>query len=105
MGLNGRKGGFKFGFGPKRTPGASFVKIGVGPPTALRPSLLQTLLKRGVLIEYCPWLLAFRNSPLPPAAPVSRDIVLPLCTYYLDAKMWLEKVTLEPIEIISYLGK
>ena len=34
MGLNGRKGGFKFGFGPKRTPGASFVKIGLGPPTA-----------------------------------------------------------------------
>ena len=48
MGLNGEKGGFKFGFGPKRTPGASFVEIGVGPPTVLRPSLLQTLLSNTI---------------------------------------------------------
>ena len=35
MGLNFEKRGFKFGFGPKRTPGASFVKIGLGPPTVV----------------------------------------------------------------------
>ena len=35
MGPDGEKRGFKFGFGPKRTAGASFVKIGLGPPTVV----------------------------------------------------------------------
>ena len=40
----GRTGVAKIHFGPRRTSGASFVKIGLGPPTVLRPSYVQSLL-------------------------------------------------------------
>ena len=40
----GRTGVAKLRFGPRRTSGASFVKIGLGPPTVLRPSYVQSLL-------------------------------------------------------------
>ena len=46
MGRMGRKGVARLRFGPSRTTGASFVKIGLGPPTVLRASYVQSLLKR-----------------------------------------------------------
>ena len=45
----GRKGVAKLCFRPRRTTGASFIKIGLGLPTVLRGSLLQSLL-RGTLV-------------------------------------------------------
>ena len=44
IGRMGQKGVAKFRFGPRRTSGASFVKIGLGSWTVLRPSLVQSLL-------------------------------------------------------------
>ena len=43
-GRMGQTGVAKLRFGPRRTSGASFVKIGLGPPTVLRPSYVQSLL-------------------------------------------------------------
>ena len=38
--------------------------------------ITHDLINRGALIKYGPWLLAFRSSPLPPAAPETRVCVL-----------------------------
>ena len=44
-GWMGQKGAARLRFGPRRTSGASFVKIGLGPPTVLRPFYVQSLLR------------------------------------------------------------
>ena len=95
-GRMGQKGVAKFCFGPRRTSGASFVKIGLGPPTVLRPSYVQSLLRAQAPRHVCnirspPDDVAHAICRAPPVTPLISEWVTMICRqlrFRLDHIWW-----------------